>query len=334
MSKIFKPLRDKFFKSLITFVTILALSQASDFVADVHAYIDRWEVIDNGGNPVATDCGDCEEETGIIIDCVDKGLPAKVTVNGTAAQNGKDGASSPVSFNIDGEIFIRNATTVEYGLIGFTPVFDLPLDDPLIYALQSGRSATVFFNNEKSLLSLKGSGDALDTFKQGCGWNQVQEKQQIQQQIFGVQPGEVHTQPNQDGLLWYTASYDLGTENATYELRYAIPETDAIAMIATCKTTNTSTYEVKFMINYGTAKKGQLINLTITDDEQSQVTKQAFVFEESSESAGVHLFLSPQDDFWTQLTKTQSFSVRVEGQPSIPLPGAANAGEHFLSQCK
>jgi len=122
---------------------------------------------------VAVDCRDCEEELGIIIACKGNGKPAEVTVNAAASQTGTDGAQAPVTFTIDGEAFTRTAKTVEFGMIGFTPVFNMTPDDPIVAALQGGHRAFVTFNGQRSELGLKGSRDALDIFKAHCGWTQA-----------------------------------------------------------------------------------------------------------------------------------------------------------------
>jgi membrane-bound inhibitor of C-type lysozyme len=58
-------------------------------------------------------------------------------------------------------------------MIGFTPVFSLAPDDPIVAALQAGqRPATVAFNGDVSDLNLRGAREALDSFKTHCGWTQ------------------------------------------------------------------------------------------------------------------------------------------------------------------
>ncbi|WP_083238948.1 MliC family protein [Methyloceanibacter superfactus] len=154
-----------------TFSAALLFAAAAS--SSAWAYQAGWRATGLYEAIVAADCSDCEEELGIIIACKGNGLPAEVTVNAAASQSGQDGAEAPVTFTIDGEDFTRTARTVEYGLIGFTPVFSLPPDDPIVEALQGGSRAFVSFNGARAKLGLKGSREALDIFKAHCGWTEA-----------------------------------------------------------------------------------------------------------------------------------------------------------------
>ncbi|HUU65971.1 MAG TPA: MliC family protein [Methyloceanibacter sp.] len=141
-----------------------------------------WSTTGENEEIVAIDCRDCEEELGIIIACKGKGKPAEVTVNAAASQSGTDGVEAPVTFVIDGDPYVRTAQTVEYGMIGFTPVFSMAPDDPIVGALQAGQHhAFVEFNGQVSNLNLKGAREALDSFKTNCGWTQAGVPQEQQQ---------------------------------------------------------------------------------------------------------------------------------------------------------
>jgi len=138
------------------------------------SYDARWSVTGEGEDIVAIDCTDCEEELGIIIACKGKGMPAEVTVNAAASEKGKDGAVAPLTMSIDGDAFTRTAQTVEFGMIGFTPVFGMAPDDPIVEALQAGEHhAFVAFSGDVTPLNLKGAREALETFKERCGWTKT-----------------------------------------------------------------------------------------------------------------------------------------------------------------
>ena len=117
--------------------------------ASAQQAIPEWSVTGLYTKIIASDCRNCEEETGILFACTGNGQPAELTVNAAASQRGKDGAFAPVTFRIDGQEFTYRAKTVEFGLIGFTPVFQIATDDPLTAALQAGREAIVTFNGAR-----------------------------------------------------------------------------------------------------------------------------------------------------------------------------------------
>ena len=131
-----------------------------------------WSTAGENEEIVAIDCSDdCEEDIGIIIACKGSGKPAEVTVNAAASQTGEDGAEAPFTIVIGEDSFTRNARTLEFGMIGFTPKFSMPQDDPILEALQSGQHhASVEFNGEVSDINLEGAREALDSFKTNCGW--------------------------------------------------------------------------------------------------------------------------------------------------------------------
>ncbi|MBO6554648.1 MAG: hypothetical protein JJ926_18050 [Roseitalea sp.] len=134
------------------------------------AYTEGWTVDGTGTDVVAADCGDCEEELGMVVACVDNGQPARITIHAGAAETGVDGGFAPIVFDIDGETIVRTAKTVHYGLLGYTPEIEIAYDDPLIPALQAGSVADVTFNDGGGQVSLKGSRDALAVFVHECGW--------------------------------------------------------------------------------------------------------------------------------------------------------------------
>ena len=155
-----------------TLLSAMLLSTAVS--ASAWSYEALWSTTGENEEIVAVDCSDCEEELGIIIACEGSGEPAEVTVNAAASQTGEDGAEAPFTIVIDGESFARDARTVEYGMIGFTPEFSMARDDPIVEALQAGQQrARVEFNGEVSHINLKGAREALDRFKTDCGWTEM-----------------------------------------------------------------------------------------------------------------------------------------------------------------
>lgn len=132
----------------------------------------RWSASGTFEEVVATDCEECGDDIGMMIRCQGANRPAEVTVHWAAGDEGVEGASAPISVTVDGRQYTYSALTRYYGQIGYTPEFQLAPGDPLIPALQAGRSASIGFAGGQTEVSLAGSRQALDIFKAHCGWNQ------------------------------------------------------------------------------------------------------------------------------------------------------------------
>lgn len=355
----------------------------------------EWSVQGAYTEIVATDCRDCEEDIGILIACTGNGQAAEITVNAAAAQTGTDGAFAPVTFDIDGQRLTYAAKTVEFGMIGFTPVFQIAYDDPLTEALQGGRQAKVIFNGEQSLLGLKGSRSALDIFKSHCGWTPqgyqqnleragtqgaVQNQQQVQQQqlpVFnqGQQPAQQqqlpvfnenqkpaqqqqahvpdHDQapqqtelppysqtvlsrnpptPDADGLFWYTGDgFGGGSPKA---LRYALPETDAAVLYASCERRDEDGVLLEIYSAFGDLEASAPVAIEITHAKGNS-RFMGSVFIEGEEYAGSRFVITNSDPIWQTIAASEQISIVVHDQPKFDLAvaGASAPLKEFASLC-
>ena len=299
----------------------------------------------------ALDCRNCGENLGLVFACTGNGQPAEITVQAAASRRGRQGAFAPVTFTIDNRRYTYDAKTVEFGAIGFTPVFQIAQDDPLTNALQAGRQATVSFNGQRSNLTLKGSRSALAIFKAHCGWtpqgfqqnlqraaaqsggqqqSQQPDQSQGQSTVFGVEAGEAHTKPDADGNLWFTSGFVSGG-NQNRQITYGQPETDAIAMVASCD--NTDTYSMDLMINAGNRRANTPVDVEFGFGSRLPAALVGRVFKISSEFAGVRLKIKGVHPFWKRFATEPSVSIGIIGDQKITLPGAGVAGQYFLSQC-
>lgn len=311
--------------------------------------IAEWSVTGLYTKIIASDCRNCEEETGILFSCTGNGQPAELTVNAAASERGKDGAFAQVTFRIDGQEYTYRAKTVEFGLIGFTPVFQIASDDPLTSALQAGREAIVTFNGTRGRIGLKGSRSALDIFKAHCGWTPQGFQQNLQRAAaenppqpdppagqsgrpFGVAAGEAFTKPNENGELWFTSKFE-GDNGTRRTLIYGIPETDAVALTASCDRSSGGTIRVELSIDGGTFLPGQPVDLVFGFDGE-WFEKQGKSFNRSSESAGVELSLPSVDQLWDAMAQAGSVRYGVRGRKPLALPGAGEAARFFVTRCR
>lgn len=291
------------------------------FPNKTHANSNVWQIQKTGSKAVVTNCSDCEEDIGVILACNRGNEVAKVTVNRAAALNGEDGFIAPVTFIIAGEKYTRYARTIEFGLIGFTPVFYLEQNDPLLNAFKKGEHAGIFFNGQFNTLSLAGSDKSLSEFQEHCGWNDTSE----------VNSSISETWPNENGAQWFMNTYkEKGHE--VIELRYGIPETDLQAIVIFCHTYPVVNIEALFLINYGQAEKGVHEVVQFKFDDR-KLSRQGIIFDENSEFSGVHIPLGRSDLVWNYLAFSKEVIINIEGETPLKISGASHVGAKFLEKC-
>ena len=158
---------DQGFNGAFGFVLLLMVALAT---STLQAAEREWSAVGRNETISIADCADCDEDIGMMVECKGPGLAANVTVNWAAVENGEEGAVLPISLTVDNHTFTYQATTVQYGLIGYTPQFALSPGDPVIEAMQGGRTVVVRFSGSDTEISLKGSRRSFDLFKSNCGW--------------------------------------------------------------------------------------------------------------------------------------------------------------------
>jgi len=147
-------------------VTLVCLSFVSDSLYADEAR--QWGTSSWPDRIVATDCRECGDDIGMMLTCKKTDEPISVTVHWAAVENGTDNAELPVKITLDDKVFTYQAKSVLFGQIGYTPVFNLKRNDPLISALQKAKTINISFAGGKTDISLKGSRAALGKFKTGC----------------------------------------------------------------------------------------------------------------------------------------------------------------------
>ncbi len=151
-----------------------------------------------------------------------------------------------------------------------------------------------------------------------------------QGQVFGVQPGEAHTQPNAGGELWFTSGF-ASQSGAGRQLTYGIPETDAVAITASCGGARAYTLEV--FIGAGTRQAGREVWVEFFFDGQPPQSIRATTFSENSEYVGVRMQVDAADAFWRWFSTTELLTVGVKGQQKKTIKGPTVAAQFFLARC-
>ena len=326
-----------------------------------NAYTPVWSVSGLYTDIVAADCRDCEENLGIIIRCTGNGQPAEITVNAAAAERGQDGAFSPATFFIDGKRFTYDAKTVEYGLIGFTPVFSIAKDDPLIEAFSAGENAAVSFNGQTGNIGLKGSRSALETFKAHCGWTAAGFRQNLERTAAANpepttspqdppqapetpeptgQPAfsqtvfsRVAPLPDAQGAFWFAGNGFGG--GSPKNLRYGIPETDAVALYASCEDFNVKGVLLELYTSFGNVGANQQVTIQFNHAAGSP-TFAGTTFVESEEYAGIRTIIPKDRALWERLAQSQNVSFGIQGQPPAQVGGSSGQAAllEFYNLCR
>lgn len=301
---------------------------------------------------VVADCRDCGDDIGMMVECRGQTQPALVTVHWAAAETGRDLATTPVTIEIDGEVFQRNGTTVYFGQLGYVPTFELRPNDPLLAALQQGGSANISSGPGSTSISLRGSGEAFEVFKVHCGWNRLPANNQggfnqpqgnqptsnqPQGQPAGVPGTDTANTANEDGSKWFIIEFDAANSGKTgASLVFGIPETDAIAINATCEAGNPGPFvPVMALVDLGGMPNGLPVQVQVRAGAFNQ-TYQGTVSFLSEEYSGAQLAIPVDDPFWAVLDSGQPVSIGATGKQPVTLhaPGSVDAVSSFLDRCQ
>lgn len=183
------------------------------------------------------------------------------------------------------------------------------------------------------------------TFTQPQGnqptFNQPQGNQpsfsQPQAQPSGVPGTSGSETANADGTQWFTIEHDTATTGKSgTSLIFGIPETDAIAINATCEAGNPGPYiPVMALIDLAGMPNGVPAQAQIQGGA-FQKSYQGTVSVLSDEYAGLQLAIPVEDPFWSALSSGQPLSIRAPGgEPAtLSAPGSVGAVFRFLEQCR
>lgn len=136
-----------------------------------------WSVAVSEGSVTASDCEDCGDDIGILIDCQEAGNLAKAQVLWASRDYVDRGKTQPIRLTIGRQKFVFEASAILLGQVGYVPQFNLSLDDPLIEALSAGNVVDVRYAGGRTKIKLKGSRNALSAFVQQCAtWQRTLSK--------------------------------------------------------------------------------------------------------------------------------------------------------------
>lgn len=328
-----------------------------------------WGAAGVGGEIFVTDCRDCGEDIGLTIACQGEGGNGLVQVPFAAVDPKPTGPTNEIDFEIDGKVFSFAADTVEQGMVGFVPSFEVKPNDPLIGSLQAGRRAAVRFFGIDATIGLRGSGEALDIFIAHCGWNDPQLVAAAAAKAKPVAPIAVTpaapivvgkpapapivvaapkpaitppltvspppaAAPAIDGPQWFTSDYD-DNGRSMLRLTYGLPETDAVLVSTACaKGAGARSVSVDLLVDFGGARDGDPVGVTIRAGGQT-FNYSGKVFESGEEYAGVRIDVGSRAPLWAALRTSADISVGIDGGGSATASaaGAVDAIGAFTGGC-
>ena len=118
---------------------------------------------------LVTDCA-CEDASNSIeFTCKPKSGEVHVELHDFLDKGPKEGDDAKVNFVIDGKAIEQDTKFANFDGEEKMPVFDLPVDDPLIASLAQGKSLKLVFGKKTAATKMKGSRAAFTRLQNYCG---------------------------------------------------------------------------------------------------------------------------------------------------------------------
>ena len=148
------------------FIIALLVVTVAQFVAQER--VARWWAEPTDRGAVATDCENCGDDVGVMLEC-DKGKNrARLSLMWGAQGSGDEGDIVDVALDVDGVSETRKVRLQYQGTLGQVPIIDMALDDPLMARLAGGTTFSFRTPEGANEVSLRGSARALETIRQAC----------------------------------------------------------------------------------------------------------------------------------------------------------------------
>jgi hypothetical protein len=207
-----------------------------------------WHVTGQGSLVTAADCGDCDEDIGILFQCRGLGRAADVSVPAAAVDRRPTGRRNKIEFFIDGLGMSYDAEVERQGLIGYVPTLSVPQNDPLVERLAAGSSLRAVFAGRSSNITLRGSRAALAAFASQCAWSNAKALARPLATAAPSEPGSPPgpSQPSSPSAASVTGpvasaerpamrwQYYAGRRGEPSRLIFGVPETDESVLAASC----------------------------------------------------------------------------------------------------
>ncbi len=276
----------------------------------------QWAATGIDSNIVLTDCRDCGDDIGIMLACQGASKPALLSLNWVASE--AELTNALITFEIDEHILKRNVSTRYNGQLGHVPQLYVEPNDPIVTAFKNGKSVKITFANVTSSIGLSGSSFAFQIFDAHCKWGH-----------------NVQNTGKNGNATWYLSTYvDEGTGKEISDLIYGVPETDDVAMTASCQS-NPEMADVNMLMDTGTQQDGELTHVRFETDTYSE-TFEGRVFSNNEEFSGVNLTIPLGNQIWLVLGSGAPFRVFPQSGKAFILSNSTenNLIKEWLSKCR
>ncbi|NEX18850.1 hypothetical protein G3480_00690 [Thiorhodococcus mannitoliphagus] len=300
----------------------------------------QWSLSRHSDFIALLDCEDCGDDIGLLLECQARGKPALASLY-WAAVDSDQRIAGPVVFEVSGQVFSRMAETMYFGQFGQVPQLELGPGDPLLAALRRGTAVKVTFGDIITTIGLQGFAAALEGFDRACHWHPHQAQSDDGERNLAINDAAPKPKsgpqvlPRDDGAQWYvTPPADRDSPDRLTRLTFGIPETDAVALQATCEEDRPEqSVTLVAVVDIGDRAEAETIDLLV-ESGAINLRISGEVSRGRETYPGVRSQVGLGHPIWWTLQRGDEVYLRAAGGPSIALPPSeSKAIAAFLATC-
>lgn len=292
-----------------------------------------WTLQGLGDHVLLLDCADCGDDIGAMLECRGRGEPARLSIL-WAAVDTEEALTESLRLEVAGNLFEQPAETTYAGQIGRFPQIRFGPDDPLVAALKADNEMKVHFAGVETVIGLRGFAAAFDGFNESCPWHPDQATQAHQGGDTTDAVAEDDAASRQPRWMLINSPAE-GAEVTVASLSFGVPETDAVAFLATCETSNSKALvDVVAVVDVGDRMEGEAVDLELETDELA-LRLLGEVSTGQTTYPGVRAQIGHRHPLWAVLQVDDQVSLRADDGPSLTLPASRTNVriEEFLAVC-
>lgn len=295
----------------------------------------RWSLELQSDYIVLLDCMDCGDDIGAVIECRERGEPARLSIF-WAAVDTEEPLTASLTLEVAGEIFERPAETSYAGQIGRFPQIRVGPEDPLLSALRADDEMKVTFAGIETRIGLRGFAAALQAFDDACPWRPEDALQPDEGADGAAANAEEHP-PSPEPSWLLSGADDADGAISTASLSYGIAETDAVAFLASCAGPDRKgSVDLVAVVDVGDRIEHEAVDLVVTADGL-ELRLAGEVSTGQTTYPGVRAQVGHRHPLWAVLQMDGPVSLRAADGPAVTVSSAGLSGyghiEKFLDIC-